>query len=172
MLDMSNTVKSYKNKEYIDAKRKFIEIVWQYEVFLSKKHEEYSDVLVMTVNELLGYYDKKRDKEIKGIYDKQREKFTHFFNKCLRQRIYVEKQNETPGGVTGASKSKHREYVRILKNLNKLKPHNTFEEQVAMIAKQKDVTVDYVLEILNKGPIVIYPEIMVRMVMRLVCGMS
>ncbi len=159
VLDMSSLVNSYKDKAYVDSKRKFIEIVWRYEVFLSQKHEEYSDVLVMTVNELLGYYDKEKDKEIKGIYDKQREKFTHFFNKCLKQRIYVEKQNETPGGVTGVSKSKHREFVRMLKNLNKLRPCNTFEDQIAMIAKQKDVSVDYVLEILNKGPVIISPEV-------------
>ena len=63
VLDMSSLVNSYKDKAYVDSKRKFIEIVWRYEVFLSQKHEEYSDVLVMTVNELLAIMIKKRIKK-------------------------------------------------------------------------------------------------------------
>lgn len=34
VLDMSSLVNSYKDKAYVDSKRKFIEIVWRYEVFL------------------------------------------------------------------------------------------------------------------------------------------
>ncbi len=148
ILDMCRKGEQISEKEEL----KFIVEVWDYEKKISTKAEEYADVLVITVREALEYVKKAKTED-----EEQLKLFTHLFHRMFKQRIYTAKLNERPGGVTGVENSEFKAYRDLLRDLRKVHPRKSDDELKEILAQIKGVTVDYVNEVLRKGPIIVDP---------------